>query len=150
MERSVIRGHPDRSFRVIAWLLDLAIQILPMLLRMWGKDGWIEGRCAGVSGLRFAPSGLGIRYGLHLQAALLAGENDDVVIDGVGEADLRLGPSRGEDQVPPEKSSRSRNMGRSAVGTGPREVSRPTSSLSMAKPSSRACSHFAHSVSAWA
>jgi hypothetical protein len=33
------------------------------------------------------------------QAAFLGGENDNVVVDGVSEADLRLGASRGEDQV---------------------------------------------------
>jgi len=51
---------------------------------------------------------------------------------------------------PPEKSSRSRKIGRSAFGTGPNGVARPTKSLSMRKPSSAACSHFAHAMSAWA
>jgi Bacterial extracellular solute-binding protein len=36
---------------------------------------------------------------------------------------------------PPGKSWRSRNIGRSVFGTGPRAVSRPTRSLSMAEPS---------------
>jgi hypothetical protein len=33
------------------------------------------------------------------QAALLARENDDVVVDGVSETNLGLGPARREDQV---------------------------------------------------
>ena len=40
-------------------------------------------------------------------------------------------------------------FGRSVCGTGPSEVARPLRSLSMRKPSSAACSHFAHDVSAW-
>jgi hypothetical protein len=51
---------------------------------------------------------------------------------------------------PPVKSSRSRKIGRSVFGTGPRGVSRPARSWSMRNDSSLPCSHFAHLASAWA
>ena len=50
---------------------------------------------------------------------------------------------------PPEKSSRSRKIGRRVFGTGPTGVCRPIRSLSMRKPSSRACSHLAQAMSRW-